>query len=261
MIRALFNAATGMKAQQTRIDVTSNNLANVNTTGFKRSRAEFEDLLYQTLRAPGTESAQGAVVPTGLQIGQGVRTVGTARDLANGEAITTNVPTDLMIRGSGYFPVVQPDGQLAYTRDGSFRLNADGQMVTVDGFPLEPGISIPNDTVELTIGDDGTVTVVRPNQTQGEVVGQIQLARFTNPGGLKAVGGNLFVPTAGSGEPQMQNAGEEGTGQLTQGHLEGSNVSVVNEMVDLITSQRAYDMNSKVVQASDEMLQSAVRLR
>ena len=261
MIRALYNAATGMKAQQTRIDVTSNNLANVNTTGFKRSRAEFEDLLYQTLRAPGAESSQGAVVPTGLQIGQGVRTVGTARDLANGEAVTTNVPTDMMIRGEGYFPVVQPDGELAYTRDGSFRLNAEGQMVTVDGFALEPGIVIPNDTVELTIGDDGTVTAVRPGQVQGDVVGQVQLARFTNPGGLKAIGGNLLVPTAASGEPQLVNPSENGTGRLTQGHLEGSNVAVVNEMVDLITSQRAYDMNSKVVQAADEMLQSAVRLR
>lgn len=261
MIRALFNAATGMKAQQTRIDVTSNNLANVNTTGFKRSRAEFEDLLYQTLRAPGTESAQGAIVPNGLQVGQGVRTVGTARDLSNGESVTTNVPTDLMIRGSGYFPITQPDGEVAYTRDGSFRLNAEGQMVNVDGFPLEPSIVIPSDTIELTIGNDGTVTVVKPGNTAGEVVGQIQLARFTNPGGLKALGGNLFVPTAASGEPQIQNAAEAGTGSLAQGHLEGSNVSVVTEMVDLIVSQRAYDMNSKVVQAADEMLQSAVRLR
>jgi flagellar basal-body rod protein FlgG len=261
MLRALYNAATGMKAQQLRIDVASNNLANVNTTGFKRSRAEFEDLLYQTLRAPGTESSQGAVIPTGLQVGQGVRTVGTARDLANGEAITTNVPTDLMIRGSGYFPVTQADGTLAFTRDGSFRLNAEGRLVNVDGLPLEPSIVIPDDSLDVTIGDDGTVTAVRAGKSEGEVVGQIQLARFANGGGLRAIGGNLFLPTAASGEPQLGTPGENGTGRVTQGHLEGSNVSVVNEMVDLITSQRAYEMSSKVVQAADEMLQASVRLR
>jgi len=261
MIRALFNAATGMKAQQLRIDVTSNNLANVNTTGFKRSRAEFEDLLYQTLRVPGAESSQGTVVPNGLQVGQGVRTVGTARDLANGEALTTDVPTDIMIRGSGYFPISQPDGEIAYTRDGSFRLNAEGQMVNVDGFQLQPSIVVPQDTVELTIGDDGTVTALRPGRNEGEVLGQIQLARFSNPGGLRALGGNLFAPSKASGEAQLQSPGEEGTGRVTQGFLEGSNVAVVNEMVDLIVSQRAYDMNSKVIQAADEMLKSATALR
>jgi len=261
MIRALFNAATGMKAQQLRIDVTSNNLANVNTTGFKRSRAEFEDLLYQTMRVPGAESSQGAVVPNGLQVGQGVRVVGTARDLANGEALSTNVPTDMMIRVTGYFPVIQADGELAYTRDGSFRLNADGQLVNVDGLALEPSIVVPRDTVQLTIGDDGTVTALRPGKSEADTVGQIQLARFANPGGLRALGGNLFAPTKSSGEAQLQNPGTDGTGRVTQGFLEGSNVAVVNEMVDLIVSQRAYDMNSKVVQAADEMLKSATGLR
>lgn len=261
MIRALFTAATGMKAQQTRIDVTSNNLANVNTVGFKKSRAEFEDLLYQTIRAPGTEAAQGATAPSGLQIGQGVRTIGTNRDLANGDAITTNVPTDLMIRGNGYFAVSQPGGETAYTRDGSFRLSAEGQLVNSSGFPVEPSIVIPEDATDYTIGDDGTVTVIRPNSPAGEVVGQIKLALFSNPGGLRAEGNNLLVPTKASGEPQMVSPGEGAAGLVTQGHLEGSNVSVVNEMVDLIVSQRAYDMNAKVVQAADEMLQSAVRLR
>ena len=261
MIRALFNAATGMKAQQLRIDVTSNNLANVNTTGFKRSRAEFEDLLYQTMRVPGAESGQGAVVPTGLQVGQGVRVVGTARDLSNGEALTTNVPTDMMIRGAGFFPIIQADGELAYTRDGSFKLNADGQLVNVDGLAVEPSIVIPQDTIQLTIGDDGTVTALRPGKAEGDAVGQIQLARFANPGGLRALGGNLFAPTKSSGQAQLQSPGEDGTGRVTQGFLEGSNVAVVNEMVDLIVSQRAYDMNSKVVQAADEMLKSATALR
>ena len=261
MIRALFNAATGMKAQQLRIDVTSNNLANVNTTGFKRSRAEFEDLLYQTMRIPGAESSQQEVVPNGLQVGQGVRVVGTARDLANGEAISTNVPTDMMIRGAGFFPVVQPDGELAFTRDGSFRLNQEGQLVNVDGLPLQPAIVVPQDTVQLTIDDDGTVTALRPGRTNADVVGQIQLARFSNPGGLRALGGNLYAPTRSSGDPQLLNPGTDGAGNVTQGFLEGSNVAVVNEMVDLIVSQRAYDMNSKVVQAADEMLKSATGLR
>ena len=261
MNRALFNAATGMKAQQLRIDVTSNNLANVNTTGFKRSRAEFSDLLYQTMRAPGSESTQGVVVPNGLQVGQGVRTVGTARDLSVGETVTTSSPTDLMVRGAGYFQIIQPNGDIAFTRDGAFRLNNEGQLVNVDGFPLEPSIVIPNDAIDVTIADDGTVTVLRPNQPQGQIVGEIQLAMFANPGGLRALGGNLFAQTTSSGIVQLTKPGQQGAGSITQGHLEGSNVSVVNEMVDLIVSQRAYDMNSKVISAADEMLQAAVRLR
>lgn len=256
MIRALHTAATGMDAQQQRIDVISNNLANVNTTGFKKQRADFQDLLYQTVRAPGTTAAQGAVVPTGIQIGTGVRTAATHRSFTTGDLMQTGNQLDIAIEGNGFFQVTLPGGELAFTRAGNFEVDQQGQLVTTDGYLVDPSIAVPPGATTVTIGADGTVSATIAGETAATEIGQIQLASFINPGGLQAIGRNFYQPTIASGDPQIGPPGLEGVGTLAQGFLEMSNVKVVEEMINLISSQRAYDINSKVIQASDEMLQT-----
>ncbi len=257
MLRSLNTAATGMAAQQTNIDVVANNIANVNTTGFRRSRAEFQDLLYQTIRAPGGTAADGSRLPTGLQVGQGTRTVSTENIFTQGGMKQTGNPLDLAIEGSGFFQITRPNGELAYTRAGNLKTDAEGRLVTVDGFAIEPSITIPTDAVSVTISADGTISATQAGQNQAQEIGRLQLANFINPAGLRTIGRSLFIPTAASGEPIVACPGEEGIGTVAQGFLEGSNVEVVTEMIDLITSQRAYEINQRVIQAADEMLRRA----
>jgi flagellar basal-body rod protein FlgG len=261
MYRALSIAASGMRANQLQIDVTANNLANVSTTGFRRSRADFADLLYQNLRQPGAPNAQGGQAPAGIQVGSGVRPVATVRMLAGGETHETGNELDLAVEGDGYFAVSRPNGELGYTRAGNFQLDRDGQVVTHDGYPLEPAISIPPDAQSLTISEDGTVSVLQAGDTEPVEVGRLELVMFPNEAGLESVGNNLFRQTAASGEPMSGPPGEEGRGTLRQGYLESSNVQVVTEMIDLISSQRAYEVNSKVVSAADEMMRSVTNMR
>lgn len=257
MMRALNTAATGMAAQQTNVDVIANNMANVNTTAFRRSRAEFQDLLYQTVRAPGGSSGGGSTMPAGLQLGQGTRTVSTSQIFTQGNLDQTDNPLDLAIEGSGFFQIRMPTGELAYTRAGNLKLDAQGQIVTVDGHLLEPQIVIPSDATSVTIAPTGVVSVVTAGQTTAQEIGRIQLAGFSNPAGLLAMGRNLFRPTNASGEPMVDDPGRSGLGTLAQGELEGSNVEVVTEMIHLISSQRAYEVNHRVIQAADEMLRRA----
>ncbi|HVZ32226.1 MAG TPA: flagellar basal-body rod protein FlgG [Polyangiaceae bacterium] len=254
MFRALHAAATGMQAQQTNIDVIANNMANVNTTGFKKSRAEFQDLLYQTIRAPGGQTGTGASAPAGLQVGLGVRTAATQALHAQGTLQQTSNPLDIAIEGNGFFQVQRPNGDMAYTRAGNLKTDADGRLVTSDGFPIEPTITIPVDATNITISSTGMISVTQPNQANAVEVGQLQIANFANPGGLLSTGRNLYTATAASGQAFIVNPGEQGTGSVSQGFLEGSNVEVVNEMIDLIASQRAYEVNQRVVTAADEML-------
>lgn len=260
MIRALHTAATGMDAQQQRIDVIANNLANVNTTGFKKSRVDFQDLLYQQVRAPGTSAAQGVAVPTGLQVGTGVRTAATHRTFTTGDLMQTGNQLDIAIEGNGFFQVTMPDGTPAFTRAGNFELDQQGQIVTPDGYPLDPAIVVPPGATAVTIGADGTVSVMVDGETEAAEVGQIQLANFVNPGGLQSIGRNFLRPTTASGEAQIGPPGIDGVGALSQGFLEMSNVKVVEEMIGLIASQRAYEISSKVIQASDEMLQATANV-
>jgi flagellar basal-body rod protein FlgG len=255
MMRALNTAATGMAAQQTNVDVIANNLANVNTTGFRRSRAEFQDLIYQTLRAPGGASGDGQRMPTGLQIGQGVRTVATAQVHLQGSLSQTGGALDVAIEGAGFLQVTRPNGEIAYTRAGDLKSDADGRLVTVDGNAVEPAITIPTDATSVTISASGIVSVTQPGSTSSQEVGQLTLASFANPAGLMEIGRSMFVATDASGQAIQGRPGEGGLGTLSQGFLEGSNVEVVNEMIDLIASQRAYEINQKVITASDEMLQ------
>ena len=255
MMRSLFTAATGMEAQRLNIDVVANNLANVNTTGFKRSRADFQDLLYQDEKTAGASAAEGLQIPSGIQVGLGVRPVAVQKIFAQGDFASTGNPLDLVIEGGGFFQVPKPDGELAFTRSGSFKLNSDGRIVTSDGYPLEPTITIPTNTTSITVGTDGKITVTQPGNNTPTEVGRITLARFSNPAGLKSVGRNLYTPTDSSGEAITGNPGTDGMGTIGQGFLELSNVNVVEEMVNMIASQRAYEINSKAVQASDEMLQ------
>jgi len=261
MLRSLFIAATGMEAQKLNIDVISNNLANVNTTGFKKSRADFQDLMYQTIRAPGATSAEGVQIPSGIQVGLGVKPVAVQKLFLQGDFVSTGNNLDLVIEGEGFFQIQRPDGTTAYTRSGAFKLDSEGRIVNSDGYPLEPSITIPANTTSVTIGSDGKLTVQQAGTTTPTEVGQIELAKFLNPGGLSALGKNLYQSTASSGEPTTGNPSLEGMGTLNQGFLEMSNVNVVEEMVNMIVSQRAYEMNSKAVQASDEMLQVANNLR
>lgn len=254
MLRALHSAATGMQAQQTNIDVVANNMANVNTTGFKRSRAEFQDLLYQTLRAPGGQAGNGASAPAGLQVGLGVRTAATQALHQQGSLSQSGNALDLAIEGNGFFQILRPNGDIAYTRSGNFRSDADGRLVTSDGFPVEPNIVIPPDALSISISATGVVSVTQPGNANAQEIGQIQIASFANPAGLLQTGRNLFAPTAASGLAIIANPGEEGTGTLSQGFLESSNVEVVTEMIDLIASQRAYEVNQRVITAADEML-------
>lgn len=258
---ALWTAGSGMRAQQLMIDVISNNLSNVNTVGFKKSRVDFQDLLYQTLRPAGTPSVQGAMIPVGVQLGHGVRPVATQKIFTEGDIRPSDNPLDLVIEGDGFFRILMPDGEIAYTRDGAFKVDAQGRLVNSDGFPLEPEIIIPSEAKSISIGADGTVSVVLPGQNEPQVIGQLQLTRFINPAGLSSTGRNLFRATAASGEPIDGTPGLDGFGTISQGYLEMSNVQVVEEMVNMIVAQRAYEINAKAIQASDEMLQVANNLR
>lgn len=255
MIKSLFSSATGMIAQQTVVDTTANNLANVDTTGFKRSQVDFQDLLYQTVRAPGTQGATGAEVPTGIQIGSGVRTAGITKIFSVGNLENTSNTLDIAINGEGFFQVQLPNGDQRYTRDGSFRTNSTGQLVTADGFLLQPPVTIPPDTLSITIGTDGTVSVINA-QGLSQTVGNILTARFPNNSGLASEGRNLFSETTASGAAQPGTPGDNGFGSLQQGFLERSNVQVVTEMIRLITAQRAFEASQRAVLTSDQMLQA-----
>ena len=261
MSRALSIAASGMQAQSLNIDVISNNLANVSTTGFKRSRADFQDLLYQNLRPAGATSSSGNQVPTGIQLGQGTRPVATQKIFIQGNYQHTGNELDMAIEGSGFFQIMQPNGEIAYSRAGAFKLNSEGKIVTSDGYPLEPEITVPSNSISVTIGMDGTVSVLKAGESAPSEIGTIELAQFPNPAGLNSIGRNLYLNTAASGEVTTGTAGKEGRGTLSQGSLEMSNVSVVDEMVNMITAQRAYEINSKSIQAADEMLQMANNLK
>ncbi|MGE0071524.1 MAG: flagellar basal-body rod protein FlgG [Thiomonas sp.] len=255
MIRSLYVAKTGLEAEQTRMDVIANNLANVNTSGFKSSRAVFQDLLYQNLTQPGAQSSQTTQYPSGLQLGTGVRPVATERLMTQGNLTQTGNSLDLAINGEGFFQVLKPDGTIAYTRDGTFQLNNQGQIVTASGYLLQPTVTIPASAQTITIGNDGTVSVTLPGQSAPQQVGSIQLANFVNPTGLQSIGDNLYLQTGSSGAPTTGQPTLNGLGSVQQGYLESSNVNVVAELVDMISTQRAYEVNSKAVQASDQMLQ------
>ncbi len=255
MVPALWIAKTGLDAQQTRMGVISNNLANVNTTGFKRGRASFEDLMYQTVRQPGASSSQNSELPSGLMLGTGVRTVSTEKIFAQGNMVQTGNSMDLAIQGRGFFEVLLPDGSTGYTRDGSFEINSQGVVVTSSGYELQPSITIPEQAQSITIGSDGTVSVQVAGQNAPTVVGTITLTDFINPAGLQPIGENLFKETIASGTPANATPGQEGLGLLSQGALESSNVNVVEELVNMIETQRAYEMNSKAISTTDQMLQ------
>ena len=256
MIRALYSAASGMTAQQVNVDNIANNLANANTAGYKMRRAEFQDLLYQNMIQPGAAAGQQTVVPTGLQLGLGTRAVSNEIIFTQGNFSATNNPLDVVIQGQGFFQILRSSGDLAYTRAGSFHLDKNGSLVTANGDPLQPAITIPQNAQTITIAADGTVSFTQPGQTSAQQAGQIQIAGFQNPAGLNSIGGNLYQPTDASGDPIVANpGGPEGLGSLLQGYTEQSNVSVVDEFVNLIIAQRAYEANSKVVKAADEMYQ------
>ena len=260
MIRSLWIAKTGLDAQQTQLDVVSNNLANVSTSGYKRARAVFEDLLYQTLRQPGAQSSQQTQLPTGLQLGTGVRSVATERVFTQGNLQQTGNSLDVAINGQGFFQVQLPDGTTAYTRDGSLHMDAQGQLVTSGGYPVQPAITIPANAQTITIGRDGTLSVVQSGQAAATQVGSLQLANFLNPAGLQGRGENLYAETAASGAPTTNAPGANGLGTIQQGYIETSNVNVVEELVNMIQTQRAYEINSKAVQTSDQMLQRLSQL-
>lgn len=260
MIRSLWIAKTGMEAQQTQMDVVSNNLANVSTNGFKKSRAVFEDLLYQNVRQPGAQSSQQTNLPSGMQIGTGVRPVAVERIFTQGNPQSTGNDKDLMVNGNGFFNVLLPDGTTAYTRDGSFQRDNNGQMVTSSGYVLQPAITIPVNATSITVGRDGTVSVTLPGQTAPSQIGSIQLSTFINPAGLESKGENLYVETGASGNAQTNTPGTNGTGSIMQGYVETSNVSVVEEMVNMIQTQRAYEINSKAITTSDQMLQKLTQM-
>jgi flagellar basal-body rod protein FlgG len=252
---ALWVSKTGLSAQDTNMATISNNLANVNTTGFKRDRAVFQDLLYQIDRQPGGLNTQNSELPSGLQLGTGVRIVGTAKQFSQGNLEVTEQPLDLAVDGRGFMQVLQPDGQIAYTRDGQFQLNSNGDIVNPSGYTLEPNINVPENATTITIGKDGTVTAITDDQSAPQNLGQITLVDFINPQGLQAIGNNLYKATNASGDPTEGEPGLAGLGSLEQGMVEASNVEVVEELVNMITTQRAYEMNSKVVSATDQMLQ------
>jgi len=260
MIRSLWISKTGLDAQQLNLDVIANNLANVSTTGFKRSRVAFEDLLYQTLRQPGAQSSQQTQVPTGLQVGTGVRPIATERIFTQGNLQQTGNALDVAINGQGFLQIQMPDGTTGYTRDGSFHVDAQGQVVTSNGYPLLPSITVPANATKITIGSDGTVGINLPGQVAVSNVGNIHLANFINPAGLQPLGQNLYLETAASGTPQSGTPGTNGLGQLSQGYVETSNVNVVEELVSMIQAQRAYEINSKAIQTSDQMLQRLAQL-
>ena len=261
MLRSLWTAATGMQAQALNIDVISNNLANVNTTGFKRSRADFQDLLYETLRMAGSPSSESTDVPTGIQLGHGTRPAAVQKIFIQGDYQNTENELDMAIEGDGFFQILQPDGEVAYTRAGSFKIDSEGRIVTSDGFLMEPEIAVPSDTRAISIGTDGTVSVLQGGSVESVEIGTIELARFINPAGLNSIGRNLYLTTTASGDVVAGTAGADGFGTIAQGYLEMSNVSVVDEMVNMITAQRAYEINSKSIQTADDMLQMANSLK
>jgi len=256
----LWIAKTGLEAQQTQLDVISNNLANVSTNGFKRSRAVFEDLLYQTLRQPGAQSSQQTQIPSGLQIGTGVRPVASVKIFTQGNLQQTGNPLDVAIQGHGFFQVLQPDGSTAYTRDGSFQLNNQGALVTSSGYTVQPQITIPASALSVTVGQDGTVSALLPGSTTPTQVGALQLVNFINPAGLQSAGENLYLETASSGTASTNTPGTNGLGRLSAGYVETSNVNVVEELVNMIQTQRAYEINSKAITTSDQMLQKLSQL-
>jgi flagellar basal-body rod protein FlgG len=255
MIRSLWIAKSGMEGQQTKLDAISNNLANVGTNGYKRGGIVFEDLMYQNLRPAGSATSDQSQLPTGLQVGLGVRAAASTRNFAQGTLQSTGNDLDMAIQGSGFFQIQMPDGTSAYTRDGSFQRDAAGQIVTNAGYVLQPGLTIPGTALSVTVGQDGTVQAMLPGQVAPQTIGQIQLASFVNPGGLESRGGNLYGETAASGTANAAAPGSTGHGTLKQGFVEGSNVNVVEELVSMIATQRAYELNSKAIQTSDQMLQ------
>jgi len=254
MLRALYTAASGMTAQQTNIDNVAHNLANVNTTGFKKSRVEFEDLVYQEVRAPGTAASESTETPVGMQMGLGTRAVATARNFSAGNLRNTSAPLDMAIEGAGFFQITLPNGTTAYTRSGAFHLDAQGALVTSEGYAMDPAITIPANATSITISKDGVVSATIAGQTAAQQLGTINIANFANPGGLDPIGGNLFTPTTASGDAETGTPGTDARGTLAQGFVEDSNVSVVEEMVNMIIGQRAYEANSRVIKAADEML-------
>lgn len=261
MMKSLYTASTGMKAQQTNMDVIANNMANVSTTGFKKSRAEFEDLIYENQKEPGAATGLNSTSPTGVQVGLGVKTAAVDKDFTQGSSKVTGGAFDLEIQGHGFFPVQTGNGQIAYTRDGAFKKGADGRLQDKNGNLLIPEITIPPDAAGVQVDEDGNVAIITQANQVPQNIGQIQLVGFVNPAGLKAVGGNLFVPSASSGVPQQGVPGTAGLGVVSQGQLEASNVNIVDEMVNMISAQRAFDTNSKVIQAADQMLQGTNNLR
>lgn len=261
MLRTLWIASTGMQAQNMNIDIIANNLANVNTAGFKKSRIDFQDLLYRTVRPAGVTSAQGSEVPTGIQLGHGTRAIATQKIFTGGDLQSTDNELDLAIEGDGFFQVLQPNGEIAYTRAGTFKLDSDGRVVTSDGYSLDPEMTIPDDAVSISIGSDGTVSVLQAGDTEATEVGNIELAKFLNAGGLKSIGKNLYLPTKASGDAVLGTPGEDGFGTLAQGYVEMSNVNVVEEMVHMIAAQRAYEINSKAIKTADDILQMANNIK
>lgn len=261
MQRSLFIAATGMNAQKLNMDVISNNLANVTTNGFKKGRADFEDLMYQTTTTAGAASAEGVLYPTGVQIGLGVKPVSVSKTFTEGDLKNTGNPLDLAIEGQGFFRINMPDGTTAYSRSGTFRTDNEGRIVTPEGYVLQPEMTVPNNALSITVSADGIVSVMQAGQTAATQIGQLELAKFINPQGLSAIGKNLFLPTDASGDAITANPTVDGMGSIQQGFIETSNVSVVEEMVNMIIAQRAYEVNSKAVQTSDDMLQIADNLK
>jgi len=261
MLRSLYTASTGMRAQDLNVSVIANNLANVNTSGFKRSRADFEDLLYQNLRLMGTLSNEGNTIPTGVQLGLGVKPAAVQKIFLQGDFAQTQNPLDVAIEGKGFFQILQPNGNFAYTRAGTFKMDNLGRMVTSEGQLLQPAVTIPNNAIEVSIDPSGAVSVTQPGTTTPSIVGNLQIATFQNQAGLQAIGNNLFLQSGASGPPIIGIPGLQDRGTLRQGFLELSNVSVVEEMVNLITAQRAYEINSRTVQTADEMLQITSNLK
>jgi flagellar basal-body rod protein FlgG len=261
MLRSLYTAATGMEAQQLKMDVIANNLSNANTTGFKRTRAEFEDLLAETITPAGVPTQQGGARPAPLQVGLGVKPVATTRSFGQGDLVDTQNPLDFAIEGNGFFRVQRPNGELAYTRAGNFRIDANGQLQTQRGEMVEPGITVPHDATQVSVRPDGTVSAKTPGRDDMVELGRLELTLFPNPGALESIGGNLLAANAASGVPYHVKPGEQGSGAITQGFLESSNVKAVEEMIDMITTQRGYELNSKVIQTADQMLQKLTNLR
>jgi flagellar basal-body rod protein FlgG len=261
MIRSLFTAATGMIAQQLNLDVVANNLSNVNTPGFKKSRADFQDLMYQVIEEPGTTTGQEGVSPTGIQVGLGVRPAAVGKIHSQGDFESTGNPFDIAIEGDGFLQVTLPNGDINYTRSGALKINETGNLVNSSGYEISPAITIPPDAIGVTIASDGTVSVRQPGTAAASEIGQIQTVRFQNPAGLRAAGRNLFEETEASGTPTTGTPGENGFGTIAQGFIESSNVSVVEEVIQMVTGQRAYEANSKVIQTADQMLSNAINVK